>query len=117
MKRLLILLMLFALPLHFSWAAAASYCQHESGKATQHFGHHYHEHHAGSADGKDGAGKSPLQVHADCSICHLSCPAAAASVHSLSVIAHGSFVVADPPPPLSSVVLEGPERPKWRFAV
>lgn len=32
MKKLLVLLMLFALPLHYSWAAVASYCQHESGQ-------------------------------------------------------------------------------------
>ena len=113
MKRLLVVVfLLLALPLHFSWAVAASYCQHEGGKSAQHFGHHSHQH-QGTADGNDDAGKSPMKLHADCSICHLSCPAAAASVQPVPVVAAGSLAVADPPDALPSTVLDGPERPKW----
>lgn len=108
--------MLFALLFQFSWAAAAGYCQHENGQAAQHFGHHYHQHQLASADGKDVSGKSPLQAHADCSSCHLSCSAAAASSAVVSVVTPASLVVADPPGALPSVVPESPERPKWMSA-
>lgn len=114
MKKLLVLLMLFALPLHYSWAAVASYCQHESGKAAQHFGHHAHQHQAELPDGEEGTtGTTPFQAHADCGMCHMSCPAAAVPTQSLGIVAPGSFVLADPPSLLSSVIPEGPERPKW----
>ncbi len=117
MRKLLAVLMLLALPLQFSWAVAASYCQHEEGQAVQHFGHHHHQHQQVSADGKEAGGKSPLQAHADCSACHLSCPAAAASSAAVSVVAPASLVAGDPPGALPSVVPESPERPKWmRFA-
>ncbi|MBF8178743.1 MAG: cobalt-zinc-cadmium resistance protein [Burkholderiaceae bacterium] len=42
-KKLLIILMLLALPLQFTWAAAAAYCQHENATAGAHFGHHKHQ--------------------------------------------------------------------------
>jgi hypothetical protein len=112
MKRLLVVFLLLSLPLHFSWAVAAPYCQHESGKSAQHFGHHTHQHQA-SADGNGDAGKSPLNMHGDCSICHLSCTAAAVAVLPVSFIAPELFVIADPPDALLSIFLEGPERPKW----
>jgi hypothetical protein len=112
MKRLLVVFLLLALPLHFSWAVAASYCQHESDPTAHHFGHHTHQH-QGSALGNDDAAKSPLNVHGDCSICHLSCPAAAVSVQSVSVMVAGSFVAANPTDTLPSIVPEAPERPNW----
>ena len=112
MKRLLAVFLLLTLPLHFSWAVAASYCQHESGKSAHHFGHHTHQHQA-PADGSSDAGKSPLMVHADCGICHLSCTAAAVSAPPVSFIAPDLFVVADAAGALPSIFLEGPERPRW----
>jgi hypothetical protein len=112
MKRLLAVFLLLILPLHLSWAAATSYCQHESNQTVHHFGHHTHPH-QGSADENNDAGKSLLSVHGDCSICHLSCAAAAVSVQSVSVMAPGSFEGADPPEALPSTVPEAPERPNW----
>ena len=41
------------MPLQLSWAAMASYCQHKTGAAAKHFGHHDHQHKA--ADGKEKA--------------------------------------------------------------
>lgn len=112
MRRFALIFLMLLLPLQSVWAAASAYCQHEQGVATQHFGHHTHQHQA-STDGNDGTGKSPLNVHADCSICHLSCPAAAESVRSTIVTASGSLAVADQPDALSSVFPDHPERPKW----
>ena len=112
MKRLLVVVLLLTLPLHFSWALAAPYCQHESGKTVHHFGHHTHQHQA-SAQANGDAGHAPLIVHADCSICHLSVPAAAVSVQSVSFVAPGSLAFADPPDALPSIFLERLERPNW----
>nr|ART41037.1 L611 [uncultured bacterium] len=46
MRRWLSILLLVFLPFQFSWAAVAGYCQHETGAAAQHFGHHDHQHQA-----------------------------------------------------------------------
>ncbi|MBK9623505.1 MAG: hypothetical protein IPO38_02795 [Rhodocyclaceae bacterium] len=112
MKRLALIFLILLLPLQSVWAAASSYCQHEQGVATQHFGHHTHQHQV-TTDSNDGTGKSPLNVHADCSSCHLSCPAVTESVRSIAVTASGSLVVADHLDALSSVFPDHPERPKW----
>ena len=44
MRRLVLLFLMLVLPLQWSWAAVASVCQHETGSAAQHLGHHAHEH-------------------------------------------------------------------------
>ncbi len=112
-RRHFFVLLLLILPLQAVWAAASAYCLHEQGVATQHFGHHDHRHHAGSADGKDGAGKATVQPHPDCGICHLNCPTAT-SASSLPLPAVLSpFLAADPFCALPSVFPEGPERPNW----
>lgn len=74
--RYLLLVLMFALPAQFVWAAAAGYCAHEKETASFHIGHHAHEHRASSTDG-DGseataeATKSPVtQTHTDCAYCH-----------------------------------------------
>ena len=68
MKKLLLILLLIAIPFQFSWAAAAVYCQHEQAPSG-HFGHHSHQHQAG-AD-KDDASKPLKKYHGDCEYCHL----------------------------------------------
>jgi hypothetical protein len=40
MRRWLSILILVFLPFQFTWAAVGGYCQHETGAAAQHFGHH-----------------------------------------------------------------------------
>lgn len=50
MRRAIAILMLLMLPLHFTWVAASPYCQHESGLASRHFGHHFHVHKAAQQD-------------------------------------------------------------------
>jgi len=112
MKRLALIFLMLLLPLQSVWAAASAYCQHEQDVTAKHFGHHTHQHKA-SIDRNDGTGKSPLNVHADCGICHLSCPAATESVRPTIHMASGSFAVADQPEALSSVFPDHPERPKW----
>lgn len=112
MKRFLIIFLLSVLPPYFSWAVAASYCQHENDRNTHHFGHHYHQHQGGT-DRKDGAGKAPFQLHADCSVCHLGCQAALVSIQLVAASFPGSIKTTDPPDTLPSIVPEAPERPNW----
>lgn len=84
MRRCVLILMLVVLPFQFSWAAAAAYCRHEGGVATQHFGHHQHEHNAqGKADdgGKSLKNWDNTVVDDDCSVCHLSAVPTPVSEH------------------------------------
>jgi hypothetical protein len=75
MRRWLSLLLLLVLPFQFSLAAAAAYCQHETGPEVRHFGHHAHQH-ATDADAQKPA--KPLHddgktaTDPDCGLCHLS---------------------------------------------
>jgi hypothetical protein len=112
MKRLALIFLMLLLPLQSVWAAAGAYCQHEQGASVQHFGHHAHQHKT-SADRNDGTGKSPLSVHADCGICHLSCPVVTESDRPICVPASGSLAVSNNPDVFSSVFSDNPERPKW----
>ena len=72
MIRFLLIVLMFALPAQFVWAAAAGYCAHESDPVSFHIGHHTHEHRASSPEAEASeAAKSPVtQAHTDCSYCH-----------------------------------------------
>ncbi|MBS0308891.1 MAG: hypothetical protein JSS58_07960, partial [Proteobacteria bacterium] len=64
MKRFILILLLAILPFQFAWAAVGGYCQHEEGKAAQHFGHHIHKHdQASDAVAKDVQDKSGKKAH------------------------------------------------------
>lgn len=69
MRRCLAILLLVFLPLQFSWAAAAGYCQHqkESPQAT-HPGHHSHQHDSATDVPADGS----VSIDLDCQFCNLS---------------------------------------------
>jgi hypothetical protein len=119
MRRLLILLFAVMLPLQFTWASAAAFCEHgreqqhqqETGFATAwHFGHHTHEHEAGRAHGKSGT-KLP---DADCAVCHfagsqvmLPAETQPASYHFITV----RYRVL--PVHYASVTARVPYRPQW----
>src|SRR5574343_283494 len=79
MKKFLAIFLLVLLPLQFSWAAVAGYCQHEAGVTANHPGHHTHDHQAADnhESGKDGTASAG--VHHDCATCHLGCAAALTS--------------------------------------
>lgn len=108
-KRLLIILMLLALPLQFSWAAAAVYCQHEEASTTQHFGHHEHKH---DAEADQQIEKSSLsKLHKDCGYCHAVSQASFLMQTALLVIPTGSVHAELQPPSFSSHIPDGPRRP------
>jgi hypothetical protein len=119
--RRFIYLVLTILALQLSWSAVAAYCQHESGRAAQHFGHHTSEvdAHKVAFDGKDkpsGSAKKAT-MHSHCS----SCAHGALSFDSLPVAVAFLQPVRLAPPSVSlhfsSSYSSRPEKPQWISAV
>lgn len=72
MRRMLLIFLMCLLPFQWSWAAAASACEHESHQAS-HFGHHEHEHRDAGQANHEADGESPADLadsHPDCATCH-----------------------------------------------
>lgn len=114
MKRLLLILLLAVLPLQMSWAAVTGYCQHESGKAAQHFGHHDHKH---QASGESQPSKGKLGVNDnDCGYCHLSCVNFVPTHQSQLIFPKASTSVEFQLPFYQSHIPDGLARPNWRHA-
>lgn len=78
MRRWLPILLIVLLPLQFSWAATAAYCQHERAASTQHIGHHGHEHKnraeqsAAKNKSQESSTLGSMVSDSDCGYCHLS---------------------------------------------
>lgn len=114
MKRIFLILMMVVLPLQISWAAVTNYCQHEEGKASQHFGHHDHKHNISSSGKQDKS--DPGKIDADCGFCHLSC------AYIISATATPILFFPDSTPvdiPLFSYLSHIPDgliRPDWQAA-
>jgi hypothetical protein len=114
MKRLLLILLLIALPFQMSWASAARYCQHEQDRSTQHFGHHEHHHVADKEATKEQSSAKSLAVDTDCGTCQLN-------VTAITTIQANNLSVY--PPQIASTFATinfiislrpvRPERPKW----
>ena len=105
-----------ALAFQFLWGTASAYCNHETGKASHHFGHHPHQHQQAESDKNGENSSSRSGVDPDCASC----------VHSpLGVFDVGTSVIAQagsrhdvkscrdvqPAPYLGQ-----PERPQWNLA-
>lgn len=112
-KKLLLIFLLALLPLQFSWAAAAAYCQHDGEKSTQHFGHHSHQHDE-QTDLPDDADKV-VKVHADCGYCHLACQVSFLTETSDIALPSGSTYAELPLRSYSSHIPDGLHRPDWRL--
>jgi hypothetical protein len=115
MRRWLTIFLLVLIPLQLSWAAAASYCQHESGAAAKHFGHHEHQHNA--ADGKD-AFPDPAKTTGgdpDCASCHAGCASVLLSAVTGASLADSSLDTTEYGARLTSPPFERLERPQWRL--
>lgn len=117
-KRILYMLIV-TFTLQLSWGVASAYCMHETGKASQHFGHHQHDHKSSNADGD--AEKSPSlkksTVHADCATCNHHGSAGMAVWQQAPAQANSS-VAQDGAPTVSLPLpyLGLPERPQWNRA-
>ena len=121
MRRWLSILLLVLLPFQFSWAAAASYCQHETSKLASHFGHHEHKHEvakvkSGGMERTDAVNKLGA-LDDDCVMCHLGCmpPIAASQVVDFArpIQAHDLTLV----PEFESHISGVPQRPDCSLAV
>lgn len=94
MRRLVALLILIVIPLQWTYAAVADYCEHEAAPAAQqHVGHHAHEH-------VDDPGRPDSDVptdgsrDADCPACHHAAGGALPGVLDTSFASEGLRVVA-----------------------
>jgi hypothetical protein len=113
MKRVFLILLLMIMPFQMSWAVAAGYCQHEQGKAAQHFGHHEHQHQASDAGRQDKGGD---KYHdGDCSYHHLSAIKSLCSAVPAIASVPCALPVALISPPFDSHIPDGLIRPDWRI--
>lgn len=91
----------------------AAYCQHETGMAAKHAGHHEHKHQDAGKNAPEKSSSSSSKAHNDCGMCHLNC----GGVLGSCVI--GDFVSARTllsPRDLSHLLFDiasRPERPNW----
>lgn len=119
MRRWMLLLLLFVLPLQALWAAAAPYCQHEvlatGTGAAGHFGHHAHAHvEAPDPHASPASLASAGADHADCAGCHSASGVVPASLARLPV-PHAPRQLSDAPAAsLPEPLSTRPERPQWR---
>jgi len=115
-KRLLLIFLLAILPLQYSWAAAAVYCQHEKTPST-HFGHHTHEHHeqAGDTDHKGNHQGKIAKADNDCGVCHLSAQPSFPGAVPAIVLPDRAAPPGDSTPYYSSHIPDRPAKPDWRL--
>lgn len=113
MRRWVLLLLLFVLPIQLVWAAAAPYCAHEGNASTKkHFGHHEHQHKGGAqAQDSDDNSASGGANHVDCESCHLGSAGTLPSLTLSFDLAPGLPAVSRPGPHDTSHIPSGPERP------
>lgn len=126
MRRVLIIFMLILMPVQLSWAAVASYCEHEVRVSEAHLGHHEHQHQKdvefhsvgdnGLSDSDDigSKGIAPGDTDLDCGHCHTYCSA----MLSTPPDAPGAFSAARPGIARdeggASRAPTQPDRPRWR---
>ncbi len=122
MLKNIVFMLIVAFTLQLGWAVASAYCMHETDKASQHFGHHPHQHQAGdtaaahTADDDKKTNPKKTALHSDCSFCTLNLVAVSIwngeLVNPLLMgLQHGSSP-SDP----SAPYLGRPLRPKWMIA-
>lgn len=120
MRRWIAIALMIVLPLQFSWAAVAAYCQDEQGSSAQHFGHHVHLQQKGDSDGHGGVSgsshaKGQQQADRDCGCSDHLCgahllPSALSTIPSMTACEHRhasalrAYQSSDPP---------RIERPNW----
>ncbi len=119
MRRWLAILIMVCLPLQFSWAAVSSYCQHETGAAVHHIGHHDHAGHSHASKTADPAGKgqadgsAPSVSGLDCGHCHGYCAGLVRVVSAFEPHAFASAPLGLGASPRAEPMPAQPERPQW----
>lgn len=113
MHRWLSILLLVFLPLQFSWAAVGVYCQHESGAAAKHFGHHDHQHKADASHGDQADPKASGGIDSDCGVCLAGSAVEVFREIRISAPLYASAIVDDYRHSLNTSPHYQPERPNW----
>lgn len=86
-----------------------AYCQHESGTAADHFGHHEHRHQVSDRDSDE----TPDGKHLDCGFCHAGSALPLTQRLDSTVSVGPAVKAAFPPHLLLAGPTSEPERPKW----
>lgn len=117
MRRWFLIFLIVLVPVQLSWAAVASYCQHESGVTAQHLGHHEHQHEASAEPSNDGdphaKSKFVGAVDVDCGTCHAGSCSAMLQSFNLVMVKLPSEANSPSVLHLSSQPASLPERPNW----
>lgn len=113
LRRFVLLLMISVLPFQMAWAMAGAYCEHESGKAAQHFGHHDHVHTAPTDSGSSDT-KAKLKLDLDCSFhSHAAFQGVTTDGVSMSAVMNGAVQNATASFLHPHTVFDRPEKPNW----
>ena len=106
----------FAFALQLSAGVASAYCMHESGQASQHFGHHQHKHAAADGDDDGSTMVKKFGSDPDCASCShgsLVMLSWSSDVQSFVLSSHHQLAkVTGWPTPYLGL----PERPNWNRA-
>ncbi len=115
MRRFLLIFLVVMMPLQLSWAAVSSYCQHESGAAAKHFGHHEHQHQQGTkVVGSDPTNAKAFgAVDTDCHFCHAASPVILSNEELASSIVAEPLFASWTADASRSNPSPRPERPNW----
>ena len=112
-------MLIVALTLQLTWSVASAYCLHETGEASQHFGHHKHQHQSSNVSGEnddDSSAPGSLGGDPDCASCSHSPANIVPFSPSLQVDlieSHDNLLSrAGQPAPF----IGAPERPQWVVA-
>lgn len=117
--RRFILSILTIFALQVSWGVITGYCEHETGRAAQHFGHHSSDVQklAGDAPDKSSGSAKKVVVHSHCA----SCSHGTIALNGLPVAVAMALPVRLVPlaslRQYSSSYSARPERPQWIVAV
>ena len=113
MRKWLAVFLLIVIPMQFALAATAAYCQHETGVATKHLGHHGHKHQAQSAELTQSDKTKSSGFDLDCGSCHAGCSLAVATVVGNSVLPSANGIESSTVQVLVSPPFKVPDRPQW----
>ena len=112
-RRCIAILLLILLPLQFSWAGIAAYCQHETGQAAQHIGHHEHTHTGTDTQGSASDIKAQWGFDTDCSACYSGFISAVPHAIPPLPLLQFSTMIDWAPYSLAAPPTILPERPNW----
>jgi hypothetical protein len=105
-----------AFVLQMSAGIASAYCLHETGQASQHFGHHQHEHQASAGDEDHAAPNKKAASHPDCASCAHGAVFVAAWMAPTALALFSSHQQQLLPTGQAAPYLGLPERPNWMIA-